>query len=138
LPRKGGAAPAAGRIVVIDHCGHDLYGSLTPDTCGILAIGDDTTAVCGHICSHRGIPVFGVVDGDLDGLLPAGFPAGSVIVEVREGTDDEAGRELAVTARDAPVIWSDWIVRALALLGERCRVIRPSSGGAGTSTAGRI
>jgi hypothetical protein len=124
-PRRGGAAPAAGRIAVIDHCGHDLYRILTSDTCGVLAIGDDTTAVCGHICAHLGIPVFGVVDGDLDGLLAADFAPGSVVVEVLGGRDDEAGRELAVLAGDAPVAWSDWTARALGLLEGRCRVIHP-------------
>jgi hypothetical protein len=127
-PRKGGAAPAAGRIVVIDHCGHDLYRSITPDTCGVLAIGDDTTAVCGHICAHRGIPVFGVVDGDLDGLLETGFPPGSLVAEVREGRDDDIGRELAVLTREAPVFWNDWVSRALGLLRGRCRVICPPPG----------
>ena len=126
-PRGGEPAQAAGRILVIDHCGHDLYRSLTPDTCGVLAIGDDTTAVCGHICAHRGIPVFGVVDGDIDGLLTTGFSPGSVIVEVLEGRDDEAGRELVVLTHGVPVSWSDWVARALAHLGERCRVIHPRS-----------
>jgi hypothetical protein len=124
-PRRGGPAPASGRIVVIDHCGHDLYRSIAPDTCGILAIGDDTTAICGHICAHRGIPVFGVVDGDRDGLLEAGFSPGSVVVEVLEGRDDEAGLELAEIAGGAPVVWSEWVALALAFLGGRCRVVHP-------------
>jgi hypothetical protein len=132
-PRRGGSAPAAGRIAVIDHCGHDLYRTLTPGTCGVLAIGDDTTAVCGHICAHLGIPVFGVVDGDLDGLLAADFAPGSVVVEVLGGRDDEAGEELAVLTRDAPVAWRDWTARALGLLRGRCRVIHPRHPGEGLS-----
>ncbi len=127
-PRRGGPAPATGEILVIDHSAHDLYRSIHPGTCGILAIGDDTTAVCGHICAHLGIPVFGVTDGDADGLLSAGFSAGSVVVEVLEGRDDEVGRELAETAADAPVAWSEWVARALAFLEGRCRVIRPLPG----------
>ena len=127
-PRKGGAAPATGRILVIDHSAHDLYRSITPDICGVLAIGDDTTAVCGHICAHLGIPVFGVVDGDMDDLLEAGFSQGSVVVEVLEGRDDEVGRELAEIAYGARVVWSDWVDRALAFLGGRCRVIHPLHG----------
>jgi hypothetical protein len=124
-PRRGGPAPAAGRIAVIDHCGIDLYRALTPETCGVLAIGDDTTAVCGHICVHRGIPVFGVVDGDRDGLIAAGFSPGSVVVEVLSGTDDEVGRELVPLALEGPVAWRDWTTRALAFLGARCRVVHP-------------
>jgi len=130
-PRRGGAAPAAGRIAVIDHCGHDLYRVLTPDTCGVLAIGDDTTAVCGHICAHRGIPVFGVVDGDRDGLVTGDFAPGSLVVEVLDGRDDEAGQELLPIARDAPVAWREWTARALSLLGPRCRVIHPPPHGGG-------
>jgi tRNA threonylcarbamoyladenosine modification (KEOPS) complex Pcc1 subunit len=136
-PRRGGSAPAIGRIAVIDHCGHDLYRSLTPVTCGVLAIGDDTTAVCGHICLHRGIPVFGVVDGDLDGLVVGDFPTGSVIAEVRDGTDDQAGRELAALVQDIPVTWSDWVARALASLKGRCRIIHPPSPGLVESRRGK-
>jgi hypothetical protein len=132
-PRQGGHAPATGRITVIDHCGHDLFRALTPDTCGVLAIGDDTTAVCGHICAHRGIPVFGVVDGDRDGIVAADFSPGSVVVEVLDGRDDEVGRELAPLALEAPVAWRDWAARALAFLGARCRVIHPPPDRRGSS-----
>lgn len=135
-PRRGGHAPSSGRITVIDHRGHDLYRVLAPDTCGVLAIGDDTTAVCGHICSHLGIPVFGVVDGDRDGLVAGDFPPGSVVVEVLDGRDDEAGRELLPLARDAPVAWREWTARALAFLGARCRVIHQQPGEV-TSSPGR-
>jgi hypothetical protein len=127
-PKKDGRAPATGRILVIDHSAHDLYRSIEPDTCGVLAIGDDTAAVCGHICAHLGVPVFGVTDGDMDGLLAAGFAPGSVVIEVLEGRDDEAGRELAETAGEAPVAWTDWTDHALALLRGRCRVVLPPPG----------
>jgi hypothetical protein len=73
-----------------------------------------------------GIPVFGVVDGDLDGLLAAGFSPGSVVVEILGGRDDEAGQELAVLAGGPPVVWKDWVARAIALLGNRCRVVYPA------------
>jgi hypothetical protein len=125
-PKKGGHAPPTGQILVIDHCGHDLYRSISPGTCGVLAIGDDTTAVCGHVCAHLGIPVFGVVDGDPDGLVGGGFATGSVIAEVLDGTDDETGRELAGHVPGGPVTWDDWVMRAVSLLGPRCRVTRPA------------
>jgi hypothetical protein len=63
--RGGSRAGRHGRVVVIDHCGHEIYARLAGDCCGVLAIGDDTTAVCGHICVHRGIPVLGITDGIL-------------------------------------------------------------------------
>lgn len=125
-PKRGSGAPSMGRILVIDHCGHDLYRSLSPGTCGVLAIGDDTTAVCGHICAHLGVPVFGIVDGDPDGLVASGFAPGSVIAEVVDGTDDETGRELAGQVPGCPVAWDDWVARAVSLLGSRCRVTRPA------------
>jgi len=124
-PRKRGHAPSSGRILVIDHRGHDLYRSLTPDICGVLAIGDDTTSVCGHICAHLGIPVFGVVDGDLDGLVAGGFSPGSVVVEILGGRDDEAGLELASLVGRDPVTWIEWVARALGVLGDRGRVMYP-------------
>ncbi|HUK37905.1 MAG TPA: DUF2117 domain-containing protein [Methanomicrobiales archaeon] len=127
-PRRGGAAPPEGRVLVVDHCGKDLYRSIAPDTCGVLAIGDDTTAVCGHICAHRGIPVFGVVDGDPDGLLAAGFAPGSVIAEVLEGSDDETGRELAASVSCGGMVnWESWVADALKHLGDRCRIRHPQS-----------
>ncbi|HUK93157.1 MAG TPA: DUF2117 domain-containing protein [Methanomicrobiales archaeon] len=127
-PRRGDPGAATGRVLVIDHCAHDLYRLRRADTCGILAIGDDTTAVCGHICAHLGIPVFGVTDGDRDGLLDPEFFPGSVVVEVLEGRDDEAGRDLAGIAGGSPVVWSEWVARALGLLGDRCRVVYPDPG----------
>ena len=60
-PHTDGKAPSSGRVLVIDHCGHEIYARMPDDCCGVLAIGDDTTAVCGHICAHRGIPCLGLL-----------------------------------------------------------------------------
>ncbi|MFA5415091.1 MAG: DUF2117 domain-containing protein [Methanoregula sp.] len=80
-PKTAGHAPGTGRVLVLDHCGYEFYTRLPDDCCGVLAIGDDTTAVCGHISLHRGIPVLGIVDGDQDLIVPHGFARGSVVVE---------------------------------------------------------
>jgi hypothetical protein len=109
----------AGRVAVMDHCGHDIYQILDMPLCGILAIGDDTTSVCGHIAAHRGIPVFGIVDGDADNLLEPRFTPGSVVVQVNAGTDDIVGRELASTVTGEPVRWDRWVEQALRLLSGR-------------------
>jgi hypothetical protein len=109
-----------GRVALIDHCGHDIYRALddTP-LCGILAIGDDTTSVCGHIAAHRGIPILGIVDGDADHLLEPCFAPGSVVVQVDPGTDDIVGREIAKQITREPVTWDTWISEMLHLLSGR-------------------
>ncbi|OPY35552.1 MAG: hypothetical protein A4E35_02377 [Methanoregula sp. PtaU1.Bin051] len=112
----------SGRVVVVDHCGHEIYGKIGPDCCGVLAIGDDTTAVCGHICSHRGIPVLGIVDGDRDTILMSAFADGSVVLEAQGERDDDLGREVARMAEPGPVIWSDWVASVLAAFKSRVRV----------------
>lgn len=122
-PTQGGKAPDRGRVVVLDHCGHHFYDLLTPDTCGILAIGDDTTTVAGHIASHLGIPVLGVTDGDRDGVVGGTFPAGSVVLAVTTGRDDEVGREIAGTVQDGDTRWSEWVARALRIVEGRARIV---------------
>ena len=124
-PRPGGVRVSrAGRVAVIDHCGHTLYREIEDEgVCGVLAIGDDTTAVCGHICSHAGIPVFGVVDGDGDGIVEPGFAPGSVVVEVTCGRDDDLGRKVAATRDLEASCWDEWVEETLRSLEGRVRVV---------------
>ena len=122
-PQTGDRASPAGRVLVIDHCGHEIYRRMPEDCCGVLAIGDDTTAVCGHICTHRGIPVLGIVDGDRDVIVPSAFAPGSVVVEVLHERDDDVGREIASTVPDTPVFWDVWVQGILEILGGRIRVV---------------
>jgi hypothetical protein len=122
-PQTGNRASPAGRVLVIDHCGHEIYRKMPEDCCGVLAIGDDTTAVCGHVCSHRGIPVLGIVDGDRDVIVPSAFAPGSVVVEVLHERDDDVGREIGVAVPDTPVFWDAWVQEILEYLGGRVRVV---------------
>ncbi|WFN33684.1 DUF2117 domain-containing protein [Methanogenium sp. S4BF] len=103
----------SGRIAVIDHAACDIYSMVDITTCGVVSIGDDTTAVCGHICAHLGIPIFGVTDGDADTVIDHSCCAGSVIVEVTEGRDDEKGLEIAETVPAAPCHWDQWVAATL-------------------------
>ncbi len=112
----------SGTIVVVDHCGHTLFERIDEETCGVLAIGDDTTTVCGHICSHRGIPVLGIVDGDADCLVPEGFAPGSVVFEVTQDRDDEVGWELAKEVPDGEVEWDAWVERVKRRLQGRAKI----------------
>ena len=93
------------------------------DCCGVLAIGDDTTAVSGHICAHRGIPVLGIVDGDRDTIVPSAFAPGSVVVEVLRERDDDVGREIAQKVPDVQVVWDEWVQEMLTYLNKRVRVV---------------
>lgn len=128
-PRQGERTARAGRVAVVDHCGHTLYQEIGGGVSGVLAVGDDTTAVCGHICSHAGIPVFGVVDGDADGIVEPGFAPGSVVVEVVRGRDDDLGRELAATRDLETPCWEEWVEETLRTLGGRVRVVVDRRGG---------
>ncbi len=123
-PRVSTIDPLAGKVIVIDHCGHDIYRLLDTPVCGILAIGDDTTSICGHIASHRGIPVLGVVDGDADILLVSGFTPGSAVIQVDAGTDDFVGRELAGRVPKRHVLWEEWVQEILEYLSDRGYVVR--------------
>jgi hypothetical protein len=119
----GGRAGRHGRVVVIDHCGHEIYARLLGDCCGVLAIGDDTTAVCGHICVHRGIPVLGITDRDADTIIPAAFAPGSVVLDTRPARDDDIGREMKCTVPGGKVVWDDWVQEILDRYAGRVTVV---------------
>ncbi len=121
--RRTRRAVRCGRILVIDHCGHEIYAQMGGGCCGVLAIGDDTTAVCGHICSHRGIPVLGITDHDADSILPSSFAPGSVVLDTRPARDDDIGREVAGMVPEDPVCWDDWIRHVLAGTAGRVSIV---------------
>ena len=122
-PHTNGKAPGSGRVLVIDHCGNEIYARMPEDCCGVLAIGDDTTAVSGHVCAHRGIPVLGIVDGDRDTIVSSAFAPGSVVVETLGERDDDVGTEIAGKVPDVQVVWDAWVQEILAYLNKRVRVV---------------
>jgi hypothetical protein len=122
-PHQAGKAPACGRVLVIDHCGHEIYSRMPDDCCGVLAIGDDTTAVCGHILAHRGIPVFGVVDGDRDVIVPPAYAPSSVVAEVAGERDDDVGMEIKKRVPETQVVWDEWVREILDYLHDRASVV---------------
>ena len=123
-PKTAGHAPGTGRVLVLDHCGHEFYNRLFDDCCGVLAIGDDTTAVCGHISLHRGLPVLGIVDGDQDLIVPSVFARGSVVVETIAERDDDVGAELSRRVPLHQVQWAAWVEEMLRHLQGRVRIVR--------------
>ena len=123
LPRMKTGTSSAGHILVIDHCGHEIYKKMPLSCCGVLAIGDDTAGVCGHICAHRGIPVLGIVDGDRDIIVPSAFAPGSVVLEVLSERDDDVGKEIGKIVPDTGVIWDAWVQQMLDYLNGRVRIV---------------
>lgn len=122
-PKKGERQLKMGRVVVIDHSAMACYGSFDPDTCGLVTIGDDTTSICGHIGCFRGMPILGITDGDIDGIVPEGYAPGSVVLQTTRERDDELGIEIAGNVPDHPVNWDEWVGKIVAELGDRVRVV---------------
>ncbi|NLX50434.1 MAG: DUF2117 domain-containing protein [Methanospirillum sp.] len=123
-PAAGLRRRKTGRVLVLDHDAVALYHRLADDLCGLLAIGDDTTAAVLHLGAHLGLPVLGVTDGDGDGLVAAcrGAP-GSLVLRAIDGRDDDLGRELAAYCDGRTVEWEAFVDRALGILGDRVRVV---------------
>jgi len=124
LPRA--CQTECGRVLFVDHCGHHLYRLMGEgNICGIVSVGDDTTAVCGHIGAHLGIPVFGIVDGDSDQIVPPRYAPGSLLAVAQGISDDELGREVSRIVPDETVSWGECVTCLVAYIGDRARFIRP-------------
>lgn len=123
-PRTSFRRRTRGRVLVLDHDAAALYRELADDHCGLLAIGDDTTAAALHLGAHLGLPVLGITDGDGDGVVPEcrGAP-GSLVLQAIGDRDDDLGRELAVGYDEQPLEWETFVARALSTLRGRVRVI---------------
>lgn len=84
-------------VAIIDHCAESTF-ELVKDAGMVITVGDDTTAIAADILARLGIPVIGITDGDLDGVLGnTVVSAESVIIRVKEGFDDIVGREIFTT-----------------------------------------
>lgn len=87
-------------VAIIDHCAESTF-ELVKDAGMVITVGDDTTAIAADILARFGIPVIGITDGDLDGVLEDTIvPSESVIIRVKEGFDDIVGREIFETIMD--------------------------------------
>lgn len=118
-------APPCGSVQTIDHAGITIYRIITPDTCGILSIGDDTTAVCGHIGAVMGVPILGITDGDGDCVVPEVYAPGSVITCTLSGTDDQIGREIAASLPQGnQICWDELVAFLLEAYSDSIRVVR--------------
>jgi hypothetical protein len=80
--------------VFIDHCAEDALEA-AKGAAVALTVGDDTTAIAGDVLARLGIPVVGIVDGDLDRMAEGmTMMPGSVIIRVEPGYDDIVGRRV--------------------------------------------
>lgn len=83
------------KIAIIDHAAESTF-ELVRGAGLVITIGDDTTTIAADILARLGIPVIGIIDGDIDGVLKNTIvPEGSVIIRVRAGFDDIVGKELS-------------------------------------------
>jgi hypothetical protein len=79
---------------LIDHAAEDTFEEANGAMVAVT-VGDDTTAIAGEVLARLGTPLVGIVDGDPDHLCArTTTPAGSVVIEVRPGTDDLVGRRV--------------------------------------------
>ncbi len=83
-------------IAIIDHCAESTF-EIVKNAGLVITVGDDTTTIAADILARLGIPVIGIIDGDIDGVLEnTVVPDGSVIIRVRPGFDDIVGREVSM------------------------------------------
>ncbi|MFZ3384638.1 MAG: DUF2117 domain-containing protein [Candidatus Methanoperedens sp.] len=83
------------KISIIDHAAESTF-ELVHDAGLVITVGDDTTTIAADILARLGIPVIGIIDGDIDNVLENTVVSeGSVIIRVMQGFDDVVGREVS-------------------------------------------
>ena len=121
-PHTNGKAPGSGRILVIDHCGHEIYSRMPEDCCGCLRLGMirlQCAGISAPIAVLRCWELLMVPGRD----SPFGFCTRSVVVEVIRERDDDVGREIAKKVPDVQVVWDEWVQEMLIHLSyKRVRV----------------
>ncbi|VVB97879.1 Uncharacterised protein [uncultured archaeon] len=103
------------KIAIIDHCAESTF-ELVKDAGLVITVGDDTTTIAADILTRLGVPVIGIIDGDIDGVLEHSMvPEGSVIIRVKAGFDDVVGREVSGLLGKWQYDSDDLLARILAL-----------------------
>jgi len=109
--------------VLIDHCAEEALDAARGASVAVT-VGDDTTAIAGDVLARLGIPVIGIVDGDIDGLSAETLMAkGSVLVKVQPGSDDEVGRLVRKEifgGEDRASLEADALARMIVDIAEEC------------------
>jgi len=80
--------------VLIDHDAEDAFEAAQGASVAVT-VGDDTTAIAADILARLGVPVIGIVDGDMDGLGEKTMMLqGSIVIWVEPGHDDLVGKRV--------------------------------------------
>lgn len=81
------------KIGFVDIVAFDIYRFKDCDL--VITIGDDTTLVASDILYRLDIPIFGIIEGNLDKVVKKSFINDkSIIIEVPSGFDDIIGEEI--------------------------------------------
>ncbi len=92
------------------------------DAAVVITVGDDTSRSAGNILYRFGVPIVAIVDGDEDGICTEKLlTPGSVVMQMRPGTDDMVGAE--VKADIAVKCHKDGDAPALEAIVQRVREI---------------
>jgi len=107
-------------VVIIDHAAEESFERARGAGL-VVTVGDDTTAIAGDVLYRLGIPVIGIVDGDIDGLAGIARAArGSLRVIVLPGHDDLVGQTVKGIINSQELIDPD--------LEELVRMIKKAAG----------
>lgn len=80
------------KIVIIDHSAEKSF-EIAQNADIAVTVGDDTTAIAGSILYRLGIPIIGITDGDIDGIISKiHIPPKSMIIKLKSGNDDIVGK----------------------------------------------
>jgi hypothetical protein len=81
-----------GTVAFVNHFAEGTLESVNEKTICAIAIGDDTTSICGDILSRVGIPIIGIIDGDEDGIYTGMCKTdGSIVLRLDNASDDDIG-----------------------------------------------
>jgi hypothetical protein len=81
-------------VYLIDHSAEEAIFRCR-DASLVVTVGDDTSKIAGSLLYRFNVPIVAITDGDEDGIsLEELKTKGSVVIRVREGTDDIIGREV--------------------------------------------
>lgn len=94
MPKPEASEHGGQGAIIIDHCAEAAF-EMARDAYVAVTIGDDTTAIAGDILARLGIPIIGIVDGDLDRLSHSTTKReGSILITVDQGYDDIIGKRI--------------------------------------------
>jgi hypothetical protein len=81
-----------GSVTFVNHRADQTLESVNETTICAIAVGDDTTSICGDILSRAGVPIIGIIDGDGDGLYSGTYQVeGSLTMRLCNASDDDIG-----------------------------------------------